>query len=77
MPSVKCNPLAKPCLFDVVTDPCEMNNLAEKYPNIVKALMNRLAEFNDSALQPANLPIDERANPIFFDHTWTNFGDFI
>lgn len=73
----KCNPLTKVCLFDVVNDPCELNNLAEKYPNIVKILTTRLLEFNASALAPANLPIDQRGNPNFFDHTWTNFGDFI
>lgn len=73
----KCNPLIKPCLFDVISDPCELNNLANNYPNIVKSLVTRLLEFNASSIAPANLPIDERANPIYFDHTWTNFGDFI
>ena len=72
-----CNPLIKPCLFDVINDPCELNNLADKYPNIVKTLSTRLLEFNSSSIAPANLPIDERGNPIFFDRTWTNFGDFI
>lgn len=66
-----------PCLFDVINDPCELNNLAEKYPNIVKTLQMRLHEFNVSAVPPGNLEIDPRGNPIFFDYTWTNFGDFI
>lgn len=72
-----CNPLSKPCLFDVANDPCELNNLAEKFPNIVKALSTRLQDFNSSAVPPANMPIDERGNPMFFDRTWTNFGDFV
>lgn len=73
----KCNPLSKPCLFDVVNDPCELNNLADKFPNIVKTLTTRLLQFNASSIAPGNLPIEAKANPIFFDHTWSNFGDFI
>lgn len=72
-----CNPLSKPCLFDVVTDPCELNNLADKFPNIVKTLTNKLIEYNASSVPPGNLPIDDRGNPMFFDRTWTNFGDFL
>lgn len=72
-----CSPLSKTCLFDVINDPCELNNLADKFPNIVKALTSRLMEFNSSAIAPGNMPIDQRGNPMFFDHTWTNFGDFV
>lgn len=72
-----CNPLEKACLFDVLNDACEENNLAEKFPNILKTLMIRLQEYNSSAIKPGNLPIDNRGNPIYFDHTWTNFGDLI
>lgn len=67
----------KSCLFDIVNDPCEYNNVAEKYPNILKMLTSRLNSFNESAVTPGNLPIDRRGDPIFFDHTWSNFGDFI
>lgn len=76
-PLNKCNPLSKPCLFDVLADPCEFNNIADKFPNILKTLQTRLLEFNASSIGPSNMPIDERGNPIFFDRTWTNFGDFI
>lgn len=71
-----CNPLDTPCLFNIVKDPCEKNNLYEMYPNIVKALMLRLQEFNASALPPGNLPIDPRGNPKHFNYVWTNFGDY-
>lgn len=74
---MQCHPLESPCLFDVINDPCEENNLADKYPNIMKTLMMRLEEFNASALPPGNLPIDERGNPNYFNHVWTNFGDYI
>jgi hypothetical protein len=74
---VQCHPLENPCLFDVINDACEKHNLAEKFPNILKTMLQRLKEFNVTAIPPANKPIDERANPIYFDRTWTNFGDFI
>lgn len=72
-----CNPLITPCLFDIVVDPCENDNLAEKYPNIVKFMLSKLKDYNITAVPPGNLPIDPKGDPIFFDHTWTNFGDFI
>lgn len=74
---VACNPLESPCLFDVINDECEQNNLAEKYPNILKTMMIRLQDYNSSAVPPANKEIEPRGNPKFFDYTWTNFGDFI
>jgi hypothetical protein len=74
---MQCHPLESPCLFDVISDPCEENNLAEKYPNILKMLTKRLQEYNASAIPPGNEPIDERGNPKYFNYTWTNFGDLI
>ncbi|CAG9797683.1 unnamed protein product [Chironomus riparius] len=76
-PPKECNPLKTPCLYNVVKDPCEKNNLFEVYPNIAKALLVRLQDFNASALPPGNLAIDERGNPKHFSYVWTNFGDYI
>ncbi|KAG5676135.1 hypothetical protein PVAND_005986 [Polypedilum vanderplanki] len=72
----KCKPLEKPCLFDILNDPCEENNLADKYPNIMKTLMSRLNEFNASSIPASNLPIDQRGNPKYHNYVWTNWGDF-
>jgi hypothetical protein len=52
-------------------------NLAEKFPNILKTMLLRLQELNETAIEPGNMPIDERGNPIYFDRVWTNFGDMI
>lgn len=74
---IECAPLESPCLFDIINDPCEETNLAWKFPNILKTMMIRLAEYNATAIEPGNLPIDERGNPIHHNHVWTNFGDYI
>ncbi|XP_055316309.1 arylsulfatase I isoform X3 [Sitodiplosis mosellana] len=84
-----CRPLEKPCLFNVNLDPCEQNNLADesfiysafilsrkRHPEILNSLLERLNAYNETALLPANLPLDPNGDPRFFDNTWTNFGDF-
>lgn len=74
-----CNLMRPPfhCLYHVTSDPCELNNLADAEPLIVQRLQQRLAEYNATAVAPANLPLDPRANPIYWNGTWTNFGDFV
>ncbi|XP_016920207.1 arylsulfatase B [Apis cerana] len=72
-----CKPLEAPCLFNVRQDPCEDNNVIEKYPSVVSDLKERLRALNASAILPGNLPWDKRANPDYWDHTWTNFGDYL
>lgn len=72
-----CRPLEKPCLFNIVMDPCEQNNMAEKYPDILSDMLTRLKAYNATAIPPANIPLDPNADPRFFDNTWANFGDFV
>lgn len=31
VPKVKCSPTISPCLFDLIKDPCELQNVAEQY----------------------------------------------
>lgn len=72
----ECNLLQAPCLFNVRNDPCEENNLATAYPEVLQLLEMSLKEMNATAVPPGNLPWDPRADPRFWDHTWTNFGDY-
>lgn len=76
-PKNKCKPLDGHCLFDIMEDPCEENNVAFQYPQILETLAHRLLDLNSSALPPGNLPLDPRGNPLYYDHVWTNFGDFL
>ncbi|XP_003702313.2 arylsulfatase B [Megachile rotundata] len=72
-----CKPLIAPCLFHVLRDPCEDNNLINEYPEIARAMREDLKKWNATALLPGNLPWDKRANPELWDHTWINFGDHL
>ncbi|KAK9297061.1 hypothetical protein QLX08_009083 [Tetragonisca angustula] len=72
-----CRPLQAPCLFNVREDPCEDNNLINRFPSLASELRERLRKLNATAILPGNLPWDSRANPDYWDHTWTNFGDYL
>ncbi|XP_059093885.1 arylsulfatase B-like isoform X1 [Tigriopus californicus] len=71
-----CNLAQQVCLFNITADPCERNNLAFKYPSVIKMMEETLNTFNATAIPPGNKPIDPRADPKFFDYTWTNWLDF-
>jgi len=54
------------CVFNVSADPCELNNLAFKYPSLIKMLESTLDAYKATALKPGNKPIDPRADPKFW-----------
>ncbi|XP_017884012.1 arylsulfatase B [Ceratina calcarata] len=72
-----CKPMIEPCLFNIQRDPCEDNNLIHEYPTIVESLRTELQKLNATAILPGNLPWDKRADPVLWDHMWTNFGDHL
>ncbi|XP_033334236.2 arylsulfatase B [Megalopta genalis] len=72
----RCKPLEGPCLFDIEADPCEIINVASKNPSIISAIQTELAALNATAVEPGNLPWDDKANPELWDHVWVNFGDY-
>ncbi|XP_040161682.1 arylsulfatase B isoform X1 [Anopheles arabiensis] len=71
----ECDPLERPCLYDVESDPCEYNNLAEEHLHILQSLLARLADYNSTAVPPSNLEDDPRGEPQHWNFTWHNFGD--
>ncbi|EDW60194.2 arylsulfatase B [Drosophila virilis] len=76
-PHIACNPLSEPCLFNVREDPCEQRNQAKQHPKVLELLLKELQLLNATAVPPANKPDDPRADPRLWNHTWTNFGDYI
>ena len=47
--SIGCWPEVEPCLFNVRQDPCEMNNLAYYYPELVQTMLYSLNKYNETA----------------------------
>ncbi|GFT97981.1 arylsulfatase B [Nephila pilipes] len=74
--SSNCKPAIKPCLFDVVEDPCEYYNLADDHPQIVEMLLNKLSKYNATAVLPGNKPMDPRSNPKYHNYQWINWMDY-
>ncbi|KAL1482231.1 hypothetical protein MTO96_033934 [Rhipicephalus appendiculatus] len=58
-------------LFDIVSDPCELNNLASRLPNVVASLKKRLDQFGAAALPVRNIKaVDPRSFPENHGGTW-------
>ena len=51
--------------------------LCSRFPTIASTLQDELRKWNATAVLPGNLPWDPKADPSFWDHTWTNFGDYL
>lgn len=47
-----------------------------RFPSILEAMLDALNVYNASAIPPGNLPLDPLANPNYWDHIWSDFGDF-
>jgi arylsulfatase B len=65
------------CLFNVRSDPCELDNLSDKYPVLVAALQELLRQYNATVVRPLNKAADPRSNPKYWNYTWTNWMDKI
>ncbi|KAL7643636.1 UNVERIFIED_CONTAM: hypothetical protein RMT77_005619 [Armadillidium vulgare] len=72
-----CNDISNPCLFNISSDPCEFYDVSGLYPSVVETLMSKLKSYNSTAVLPSNKPLDPRANPVFWNDSWTNWFDYI
>lgn len=64
----KCLPLKAPCLFELISDPCEANNLFRVRPDVLKGLQGMLNETKKSMVPSERKLFDPAAHP---DH-WNN-----
>uniref|UniRef100_T1IX37 Sulfatase N-terminal domain-containing protein n=1 Tax=Strigamia maritima TaxID=126957 RepID=T1IX37_STRMM len=68
--SENCQPQLKPCLFNIKEDPCEFHNLALDKPDVLQMLLDKLNDYNSTAVPPVNKPDDPRANPRLHGYAW-------
>lgn len=65
----------EPCLFDLLEDPCEIQNIAQEQPQITKQLLERIQQFVEELVPQTNKPSDRAANPIYYNNTWCTWLD--
>lgn len=70
-----CNPQVAPCLFDVVADPCEQDNLAATNPDMVAFLTAKVAAYNETAVPPERKSIDPASDPRLWNNDWVPWLD--
>lgn len=70
IPVTKCEPRTSPCLFNIIDDPCEMNNLAESYPEKVDYLLNGLKRYSEVMVPSIRRFSDPLCDPKNFNNTW-------
>ncbi|XP_077994636.1 arylsulfatase B-like [Glandiceps talaboti] len=68
--STNCKPTKKPCLYNVIDDPCEFYNLADQYPDVLQIMLDKLADYNATAVSPVNKGNDPNADPRRHDYAW-------
>ena len=62
-------------LFNLADDPNERNNVADKYPEKVQQLKERIEFYNSTHIPQINVPTDPKSNPANFGGIWTPWLD--
>ena len=66
-----CSKKHGPCLFDIEKDPCEYTDVSKDYPEILAALLDRLAAYQESMVTPRNnFTDDPLSNPKLHGGSW-------
>lgn len=67
---ILCNLKIAPCLYDIINDPCEQNNLAEVLPLKMMFMKKRLDMWITKVVPTRRKPADSDCNPINFNGNW-------
>jgi arylsulfatase B len=59
-----------PCLFDIINDPCEENNIANERADILRKMQDMFEKKISDRVPPRLQPTDYNSDPMFFDYTW-------
>lgn len=74
-PSVTCDPLVAPCLFNVFEDACERNNLADVETGILREMEDAVNQWKLEEVPINNQPLDPMSNPEFHGNSWSSWKD--
>ena len=69
--ATECHSEMSPCLYNIHLDPCEYNNVAAMMPSKVQELMEKLKDYNATAVPPRNKPVDPQSNPKLHNGVWS------
>ena len=75
MELLPCVPKEADCLFELTSDPCEQNNIAQLRPDLVKVLRGKLSVYNRTSILAANKPYDPKSNPDLYGGLWVPWLD--
>ncbi|XP_072142228.1 arylsulfatase B-like [Dermacentor andersoni] len=64
-------------LFDIIADPCELNNLASSLPEVVEFLKKRIETYAATAVPPLTEPKDPAGFPEYHNGTWAPWLDSV
>ncbi|GAU92446.1 hypothetical protein RvY_04524 [Ramazzottius varieornatus] len=70
-----CRPNVSDCLFDLTNDPCELNNIAESYPAMLKLIQGKIQGYNASSYPAAIKGYDPASNPDNWEGWWVPWKD--
>ena len=65
------------CLFNIIDDPCELEDLSSTYPDILNRLLQKVKRFNMTVVPISDdaYKSDPRAHPKYWNNYWTPWLD--
>lgn len=72
----ECDLLKGPCLFNIISDPCEKVNLAASESKLMSEMVESFNNHLKTVAPSLRMPADPNCNPKFFNYTWTHWADY-
>ncbi|CAO1410934.1 unnamed protein product [Diamesa serratosioi] len=66
----QCDLKNGPCLFNIIEDPCEQNNLAQTNPSQMTIMLNKFSEWTSKVVPSRRKPSEPASNPTNFNGNW-------
>lgn len=64
----------KPCLFDIIKDPCEHNDVSDENPVVYEMMLKKLNQYRNTMIPPReNDTFDPEADPKRHNGEWISW----